>query len=86
MWTKFLNFSLKNPKYTLIVVESCKGSPKVSADIFWAIGDLLRAQKSDFSQKIVQKLGNPCRPPPPLVSFWRDIYIYIYNVDPGQIN
>ena len=52
--------------------ESCKGNPKVSADIFMAIGDLLEPQKTQFSQKIVQKLVDPCRPPL-LLSFWRDI-------------
>ena len=64
IWTSILNFSLKIPKYVLNVLESCKGSPKVSVDIFWAMGDFLEAQKSDFSQKIVQKLVNPSGPPP----------------------
>ena len=63
IWTWILNFSLKIPKYVLNVLESCKGSSKVSVDIFWAIGDFLEAQKSDFSQKIVQKLVNPSGPP-----------------------
>ena len=72
IWTPFLIFSAKNRIYAPNILESCKGSPKVSADIFWDIGDPLEAQKSDFSQKIVQKLLNPCRRPP-LVSFLRDM-------------
>ena len=64
IWTRFLNFLLKIPIYAFNILESCKESPKVSADIFWAIGDLVEAQGSDFSQKIVQKLLNTCRPPP----------------------
>ena len=66
---------MKNVKYVHNMFRSWKGSPKVSADIFMAIGDLLEPQKSQFSQKIVQKLLNTGRPPP-LVSFTRDILIY----------
>ena len=67
IWTSFLIFSVKNRIYALNILESCKGSPKVSADIFWDIGDHVEPQKSDFSPKIVQKLVNPSRPPPCLV-------------------
>ena len=56
-------FFTENSKISPNVLESCKGSPTVFVDIFWAIGDFLEAQKSDFSQKIVQKLVNPSGPP-----------------------
>ena len=46
-----LEFSMRNPKYVLNAHKSCQRSPKDSANIFWTIGDLLEAQKSDFSQK-----------------------------------
>ena len=58
--------------------RSWKGSPKVSADIFMAIGDLLEPQKSQFSQKIVQKLVNTGGPPP-LLSSLRDIKSVIHT-------
>ena len=73
-----MNFSLKIPKYVLNVLESCKGSLKVSVDIFWAIGDFVEAQKSDFSQKIVQKLVNPSGPS--LLSSRRDIKVLLRGV------
>ena len=50
------------------MVESCKGSPKVSADIFMAMWDLLEPQKSDFSQKKNRpKISKPEQTPPCLV-------------------
>ena len=63
IWTPFLIFSAKNRIYAPNILESCKGSPTVSADIFWGIGDPVEAQESDFSQKIVQKFGNPSGAP-----------------------
>ena len=67
---------VKNTKYVRILFESCKGSPKVSVDIFWAIGDFLEAQKSDFSGKIVQKLVNSSGPFPWLVPavIWGSVF------------
>ena len=56
-------FFTENSKICPQCIKSCKGSPKVSVDIFWAMGDFLEAQKSDFSQKTVQKLVNPSGPP-----------------------
>ena len=65
IWTSFLIFSVKNRIYAPNILESCKGSPKVSADIFWDIGDHLEPQKSDFSQKNRPKISKPEQTPPP---------------------
>ena len=54
------------PKKATYVAKNfgcCKGWSKVSVDIFMASGDLLVAQKSQFSQKIVKKPGTQGPPP-----------------------
>ena len=54
------------------MLESCQETSKLSVDSFMGSYDRMVPQKSDFWEKIVEKVLNMCLTPP-LVSELRDI-------------